>query len=326
MAASAPLFSRLTPGRLPWTNRSGLAASVIPLIISVALAGCAMSPPSGGQGSAPYAPRVVRVVAGENVWGSIAAQIGGAHAAVTSIIASPQTDPHAYEPTAADARRLADAQVAVMNGVGYDPWMNRLLAAAGGSRTVLDVGELVGVAPGGNPHLWYSPGYVAQFTRAIANAMARVDPADRAYFLRRQAHFDNVALASYHEVIARIRARYAGRPVGGSESVVVYLCRALGLHLVTPPTFLRAVTQGTDVSAADKVTIDAQIRNRAIDVYLENVQNSTPDVQAQVAAARAAHISVVAMSETLRPAGATFQAWQTAQLRALASALETTHA
>ena len=307
-------------------RRSSFNILVSTLLAATVLAGCAMSPPSGGQGSAPYAPRVVRVVAGENVWGSIAAQIGGAHAAVTSIIASPQTDPHAYEPTAADARRLADAQVAVMNGVGYDPWMNRLLAAAGGSRTVLDVGELVGVAPGGNPHLWYSPGYVAQFTRAIANAMARVDPADRAYFLRRQAHFDNVALASYHEVIARIRARYAGRPVGGSESVVVYLCGALGLHLVTPPTFLRAVTQGTDVSAADKVTIDAQIRNRAIDVYLENVQNSTPDVQAQVAAARAAHISVVAMSETLRPAGATFQAWQTAQLRALASALETTHA
>jgi len=320
MSRSAAWMFRRAP------RRSSFNILVSTLLAATVLAGCAMSPPSGGQGSAPYAPRVVRVVAGENVWGSIAAQIGGAHAAVTSIIASPQTDPHAYEPTAADARRLADAQVAVMNGVGYDPWMNRLLAAAGGSRTVLDVGELVGVAPGGNPHLWYSPGYVAQFTRAIANAMARVDPADRAYFLRRQAHFDNVALASYHEVIARIRARYAGRPVGGSESVVVYLCRALGLHLVTPPTFLRAVTQGTDVSAADKVTIDAQIRNRAIDVYLENVQNSTPDVQAQVAAARAAHISVVAMSETLRPAGATFQAWQTAQLRALASALETTHA
>jgi len=320
MSRSAAWMFRRAP------RRSSFNILVSTLLAATVLAGCAMSPPSGGQGSAPYAPRVVRVVAGENVWGSIAAQIGGAHAAVTSIIASPQTDPHAYEPTAADARRLADAQVAVMNGVGYDPWMNRLLAAAGGSRTVLDVGELVGVAPGGNPHLWYSPGYVAQFTRAIANAMARVDPADRAYFLRRQAHFDNVALASYHEVIARIRARYAGRPVGGSESVVVYLCRALGLHLVTPPTFLRAVTQGTDVSAADKVTIDAQIRNRAIDVYLENVQNSTPDVQAQVAAARAAHIPVVAMSETLRPAGATFQAWQTAQLRALASALETTHA
>ena len=320
MSRSAAWMFRRAP------RRSSFNILVSTLLAATVLAGCAMSPPSGGQGSAPYAPRVVRVVAGENVWGSIAAQIGGAHAAVTSIIASPQTDPHAYEPTAADARRLADAQVAVMNGVGYDPWMNRLLAAAGGSRTVLDVGELVGVAPGGNPHLWYSPGYVAQFTRAIANAMARVDPADRAYFLRRQAHFDNVALASYNEVIARIRARYAGRPVGGSESVVVYLCGALGLHLVTPPTFLRAVTQGTDVSAADKVTIDAQIRNRAIDVYLENVQNSTPDVQAQVAAARAAHIPVVAMSETLRPAGATFQAWQTAQLRALASALETTHA
>ena len=320
MSRSAAWMFRRAP------RRSSFNILVSTLLAATVLAGCAMSPPSGGQGSAPYAPRVVRVVAGENVWGSIAAQIGGAHAAVTSIIASPQTDPHAYEPTAADARRLADAQVAVLNGVGYDPWMTRLLAADGGTRIVLDVGELVGVSPGGNPHLWYDPGYVAQFTGAIAADLTRADPADRAYFLRRQAHFDHVALAPYHDAIARIRARYSGRPVGASESVVVYLCRALGLELVTPPTFLRAVTEGTDVSASDKVTIDAQIRTHAIDVYLENVQNSTPDVQSQAAAARAARIPVVAMTETLRPAGATFQAWQTAQLRSLESALEPAHA
>ncbi len=209
-----------------------------------------------------------------------------------------------------------------MNGAGYDPWMQRLLAADGGSRAVLDVGTLVGVAPGGNPHLWYSPAYVEQVVVAVTADLARADPADRAYFDAQERRFEQVGLAGYHAAIASIRARFVGTPVGASESIVVYLCQALGLDLVTPPSFLRAVSEGTDVSAADTATIDAQIRDRTLHAYLENTQNLTPDVQAQVRASRAAGIPVVPVTETLQPVGVTFQAWQTAQLLALANALE----
>jgi zinc/manganese transport system substrate-binding protein len=269
-----------------------------------------------------YSSRVVRVVAAEDFWGSIAAQIGGTHAHVVSIIDNPQTDPHAYEPTAADARTLADAQVAVLNGAGYDPWMQQLLAADGGHRAVLDVGDLVGVAPGGNPHLWYDPAYVDRVIGAVTTDLQRVDPADRAYFTDRRSTYEQVGLAPYHAAIARVRSTFAGTRVGASESVVVYLCRALGLDLVTPPSFLRAISEGTDVSAADTATVDRQITTRSIAVYLENTQNLTPDVQAQVTAARGAGIPLVAVTETLQPAGVTFQAWQTAQIEAIDTALE----
>jgi len=244
---------------------------------------------------------------------------------VVSLIANPETDPHAYEPTAADARQVADAQVVVRNGAGYDPWMQRLLAADGGSRAVLDVGTLVGVAPGGNPHLWYSPAFVATFVAAATSDLVGADPADRDYFLARARQYLQVGLAGYHSAIDAIRSRFAGTPVGASESVVVYLCQALGLDLVTPPSFLRAISEGTDVSAADTATIDGQLRDRSLRVYLENTQNVTPDVQVQVRAARAAGISVVPVTETLQPAGVTFQAWQTSQLLALESALEAHH-
>jgi len=303
-------------------RRSAIPSVAAGVAAAVLLAGCALSLPPGGEGSSTYSPRVVRVVAAEDFWGSIAAQIGGDHAHVVSIINNPQTDPHAYEPTAADARRLADAQVAIVNGAGYDPWMQRLLAADGGSRTVLDVGALVGVAPGGNPHLWYSPAFVDQVVAAVSADLARADPADRAFFDAQARRFEQVGLAGYHAAITSIRDRFAGTPVGASESIVVYLCRALGLDLVTPPTFLRAVSEGTDVSAADTASIDAQIRNRTLHAYLENTQNLTPDVQAQVRAARAAGIPLVPVTETMQPVGTTFQAWQTAQLHALANALE----
>ena len=69
------------------------------------------------------------MVAAENFWGSIATQLGGAHVDVTSIIINPDTDPHSYEPTAQDGRTIAAAQFVIDNGVGYDPWAARLLAA-----------------------------------------------------------------------------------------------------------------------------------------------------------------------------------------------------
>ena len=307
------------------TSARSLTVAVALMAMTVALTGCATSLPPSGEGTSQHSARVVRVVAAENFWGSIVAQLGGSHADVVSIIDNPNTDPHAYEPTAADARVLADAQVAVENGAGYDPWMPQLLAADGGSRTVLDVGNLVGVAPGGNPHLWYDPSYVERFIGAATADLVRADPADRAYFVAQQSEYEHVGLAAYHAAIARIRGRFAGTPVGASESIVVYLCRALGLDLVTPPAFLRAVSEGTDVSASDTATIDRQIRDRAIAVYFENTQNLTPDVEAQVSAARAAGISRIPVTETLVPSTGTFQAWQTAQLNSLGAALERSH-
>ena len=310
------------PSTVHRTGARPVAAVVLVAVAAVLLGGCALSLPPGGEGTSSYAPGVVRVVAAEDFWGSIAAQVGGAHARVVSLIDNPDTDPHAYEPTAADARRLADSQVAVLNGAGYDPWMQQLLAADGGSRAVLDVGTLVGVAPGGNPHLWYSPTFVERFVGAIAADLSREDRADRAYFAARAQRYETVGLAGYHAAIASIRSRFAGTRVGASESIVVYLCRALGLDLVTPPSFLRAISEGTDVSAADTATIADQIHDRVIRVYLENVQNLTPDVQTQVRSARSEGIPLVPVTETLQPAGVTFQAWQTSQLRALETALE----
>src|SRR5437588_12796499 len=100
----------------------------------------------------------IHVVAAENFWGSLAAQLGGDRVQVTSVIANPTTDPHDYEPTALDARTFAGAQMAIVNGVGYDPWASKLIAANPvKGRVVLTVGDLVGIRPGGNPHRWYSP-------------------------------------------------------------------------------------------------------------------------------------------------------------------------
>ena len=120
--------------------------------------------------------RVIQVAAAENFWGSIAAQLGGRHVHVVSIITNPNTDPHSYEPTAVDARIIAGARLVIENGIGYDPWAARLLAADQGQQTVLNVGDALGVPDGGNPHRWYSPADVRAVIRLLAADYSQARP------------------------------------------------------------------------------------------------------------------------------------------------------
>jgi zinc/manganese transport system substrate-binding protein len=291
------------------------AAVLAALVLAIAASGC-------GTGAASADDGRLRVVAAESVWGSVAAQLGGQLVAASSVISSPAADPHDYEPTASDARAMAAAQLAIVNGVGYDAWASKLLAADGaGGEHVLDVGKLVGVASGGNPHRWYSPGDVLRVADEITARYARLDPAHAARYAALHSAFARDRLAGYRASIAAIRARYRGVAVGASESIASPLVQALGLRMATPSSFLGAVSEGADPTASDEAAAASQIDTRAIAVWLLNTQNETPDIQRLTAAARARGIPVVALTETPTPAGASFEAWQGRQLAAIARAL-----
>ena len=240
----------------------------------------------------------------------------------TSIITSPATDPHSYEPTAADARTLAGAQLAIVNGIGYDPWAPKLIAANPvHGRVVLTVGDLVGIKPGGNPHRWYSPGDVQKVIDEIVRDYSKLDPKDAAYFKHQQTIFETRSLARYRALIASIKRKYHGVPVGASESIFAPLAHALGLNLLTPASFLKAISEGTDPTAKDKTTIDSQIAHKQIKVWVFNSQNSTPDVKRITDAAHKKGIPVATITESLTPPSASFEAWQSRQLQALQAAL-----
>jgi zinc/manganese transport system substrate-binding protein len=186
---------------------------------------------------------------------------------------------------------------------------------------VLDVGKLAGVQIGGNPHQWYSPSVVARFVARVASDLARLDPGNAHYFAQRRDAYEKTGLAEYTGLIAQIRRQYAGTPIGGSESIVTPLVSALGLTLKTPESFLDAVSEGNEPTARDTAIVNQQIAQRSIKVFVFNRQNATPDVTRLVDAARARGIPVTTVTETLVPAGATFQAWQAGELRGLRDAL-----
>jgi zinc/manganese transport system substrate-binding protein len=292
------------------------------LLAAAALIAAAACGAAGGTSPSGSPTSRIEVVAAENFWGSIAAQLGGDRVHVTSIISNPDTDPHAYDATPSDARLIARARFVIVNGAGYDAWATKLLdsnPAAG--RQVLTVANVLGKKEGANPHFWYSPDYVEQVIGSITEGLEKVAPADTPSFEARRDAYRGRGLEAYHGLIGSIRQKYGGTPVGASESIFAYMSPALGLDLVTPPSYMQAISEGTDLSAADRVTVDQQVSSRQIKVFVFNSQNSTPDVQEVVNRSRAAGVPVAQITETLSPANLTFQDWQSNQLRSLLRAL-----
>jgi len=285
--------------------------------LAVVLAACGVS-----TSHVDFGTGKIQVVAAENFWGSIASQVGGSHVQVTSIIVNPDTDPHAYEPTPSDARLIAQAQYVIVNGAGYDAWAPKLLDANPASgRTVLTVGDLFGKKEGDNPHMWYSPSYVDQVVDRMGSDLAKIDSADASAITQQAAQYKSTGLKDYHDTVSAIKAKYSGTRVGATESIAAYLADGIGLNLVTPSSYLKSISEGTDPSAADKAEVQNEIASRSIKVFIFNSQNSTPDIQGLVDKATAQGIPVVKITETLAPATATFQDWQTAQLKDLLHAL-----
>ena len=277
-----------------------LVGVLLLLLLTLAACGTTFQDTAGSSGGP------VQVVAAENFWGSIAAQVGGSHVHVTSIIVDPNADPHSYEPTAADARTVANAQYVIVNGAGYDPWADKLLQANPASgRKELNVGDFNGKHEGDNPHMWYNPDYVTAVANKIRDDLKALDPADAAAFDQSAQTFLTTGLKQYHDLIAAIKATYSGTPVGATESIFAYLAPALGLNLVTPYSYLKAVSEGGQTSRRQiKRPLSSRSHQKQIKVLVYNSQNTPNNIQALIKLAKANNIPVATITETLTPATA----------------------
>jgi zinc/manganese transport system substrate-binding protein len=261
----------------------------------------------------------ISVVAGENFWGDVAAQIGGDHVAVTSILTNPDQDPHLFEASTETAKALTGAKLAIVNGVDYDPWMEKLLAASKApGRRVIVVGTLVGRKAGDNPHIWYETNYVKSAAKAIEQNLEALDPAHKLDYAKGEADFV-ASLAPLETKIADMRKHYAGQPVTASEPVFGYQAGLIGLK-VKNEKFALAVMNNAEPSASDVAAFENDLKGKKVKAMLYNAQASEPSVQKLVDLAKANGVPVVGVSET-EPTGVNYQAWMLGQLNALDSAL-----
>ena len=141
----------MTPRQLIARILRAAPAVALAALLLPALAACASSGSTSGK---------IDVVAGENFYGDLVSRVGGDLVSVTSILSDPNVDPHTYESSTQNAQQVADAALVVENGLGYDAFLDLLMGATpSGSRTVVNVQKLLGVADGSNPHLWYDPAH-----------------------------------------------------------------------------------------------------------------------------------------------------------------------
>src|SRR6187431_3132650 len=237
-----------------------LSAAALAAASALLLTGCA-----GAQAEGSDDDGRIDVVASTNVYGQLVAEIAGDLVDVTSIITSNAQDPHSFEASAQDQLAVADADLIIENGGGYDPFIDGLIESSGTGATVLTAVEFSSEWTGGsahddsadadehvegfNEHVWYDPQAMSDLVEEIAAELSILSPDDAAAFT---AAADALAaeIATLEASLADVEAAHTGEDVFVSEPIPYYLIKGAGLTDVTPPAFSEAVEEGLDVAPA----------------------------------------------------------------------------
>jgi zinc/manganese transport system substrate-binding protein len=297
-----------------WRGRAA-AAAVAVLAVSLLAGGCASSLALGSDG------RIVAIGA-ENQYADVIRQVGGKYVQASAIMSNPNSDPHTFEASAATGRLVNASRLVVQNGLGYDSFMDTIENAVPDSgRHVIVVQKLLGLPDSTpNPHLWYDPATMPRVAAAVAEGLAAIQPGHAAYFRANAKTFIN-SLSAWVNAIGTFKQHYPGTPVATTEPVADYLLRALGADNKTPWAFQADVMNGTDPSAQDVAVERSLFTNHEVKVFLYNQQVTDSLTESFIALARANHIPVVGVYETMPEPGYRYQSWMLAEVRALRAAV-----
>ena len=261
----------------------------------------------------------IAVVATENFYGDIARQIGGDRVAVVSIMSNPDQDPHLFETTPATVRQIVKAQIVIVNGANYDPWMEKLLAATSrAGRVVITAADLTGRKAGDNPHLWYDPATMPAVATAFADALTKTDTVHASdYAARLKATLETLERITAR--VAQLKAKHAGAAVTATEPVFGPMAEALGLTMRNQ-RFQLAMMNDTEPSARDLAAFERDLKERKVRVLIYNSQVSEKLTERLREIAIRSKVPVVGVTETM-PANTSFQDWVLGELDALDKAL-----
>lgn len=275
-----------------------------------------------GATSNQVAPGTISVVAAENEYGNVAAQIGGKDVSVVSVESNPNTDPHTYEISPSVADEIGGAQLIIQNGVGYDDFISRIESASpNAARKVIDVQNLLGLPDNTpNPHLWYDPTTMPKVANALAADYSALKPADAAYFSENATNFI-ASLNPWLQAIADFKSKYAGTPVATTEPVADYMLEAAGADNLTPFRFQADIMNGVDPSPQDVSLQTSLFTQHKVKVFVYNQQVTDALTQTFISAAHSANIPVIGVYETMPTPGYTYELWMLAEVTALQKAV-----
>ncbi len=297
---------------------TALPALVATLVAAPVLSACGSAQPAD--------PTKVQVVASTDVYGDVAATVGGDRVEVTAFITSASQDPHSYEASARDALVVSKADVVLENGGGYDAFMDQLLDSTPGNPAVINAVDVSGLAArqGGelNEHVWYDLPAMQKVADQVAVALGAVDPQHSGTYTSNARAFDAQVRALIDREAA-LKKHLGGLSVGITEPVPGYLLDAIGLDVVTPEAFTSAIEAGGDISVLVLTETLRLYDDHRVDALVYNEQATSPVTEQVRQAAEDAGVPTAGLTETL-PHGDTYVAWMSGNLDGLDKALSQT--
>lgn len=317
------------------------SALALPALV---LAGCSSAGADADAGGADEGS-AFSIVASTSVYASLVSELVGDAAEVTAIVDSPTQDPHSYEATARDQLAVQEADLVVLNGGGYDPFMDQLADDAGVEHVITAVeysheypgaedaqaeGEATEEAhdheheghdhiEGFNEHVWYDPHAMADLVEVLGAELGELLP-DAAADIQASQEDLLADIEGLEASLEGIAADHGGAHAFFTEPVGGYLAEVGGLEDATAEGFAEAVEEGQDVPPATLLAALDAIEAGEIDVLITNTQTAGAETQRVIDAAGEAGVPVVEYAETL-PEGETYVSWMTANAQALEQAL-----
>lgn len=245
------------------------------------------------------------VVTSFSILADMVHQVGGEHIQITNMV-GPDADAHTYEPTPDDAKALLKAKLIIKNGLGFEPWLDRLVTSTGTQALLISASH--GVIPRSldedgetipDPHAWHNLANTELYIANITKALIAADPANKADYQRNS----QVYLKQIYALLAEAKAKLGSLPPGNRKIVTShdafgYLGQAYGIDFMAP----QGLSTEREPSAAEVAALITQIRQAKVKaVFMENIKDAR--LLKQIAAESGAHIGGTLYSDALAASG-----------------------
>jgi len=275
-----------------------------------------------GVAAATAQADALKIVAAENFYGGVAAQIAGSSADVTSILSNPNQDPHEFTTNASTARAVADADIVIYSGLGYDSWMEKLLGTKGKSdRVVINVSTLIGAKDGDNPHIWYDPRTMPALADKLAAVLLEKSPVTTVTKLT-SSNAENFksSMQPVLDKIAAFKATYGGAPVTATEPVFGYMADALGFKMLNYD-FQVNIMNDTEPGADQTAAFEKCLITKSVKLLFYNSQVTDPTTDRIKKIAQQSGVPIVGVTETQPPDQKNYVDWMRHELNAVEAGL-----
>lgn len=253
-----------------------------------------------------FAADKLPVMASFSILGDLVQVVGGDRVAVTTLV-GPDEDAHVFEPKAADAKNLLQTRLLVTNGLGFEPWAQKLAKSAGykGQSVVASQGIKARTMAGEkgksetDPHAWQDPTYIAAYVRNIAAALSKLDPAGSTIYQANSAAY----VKQLDALDADAKTAFAAIPadkrkVMTSHDAFGYFGARYGIQFLAP----QGMSTDAEPSAKQVAQLIRQIQKEKIKaVFVENM--SSPKLLSQLSKDAGVTVGAALYVDALSKAG-----------------------